>query len=77
MTPPPDFFGPSTKGKMMTTELSLTPEERIQVIGWLKEYPKGVPSNAWGFGPMAKSIGVADSFPNPRAFDAEIRAAYG
>ena len=30
----------------------LTRDEAEKVIGWLEEYPAGIPSRSWGFGPL-------------------------
>lgn len=32
--------------------MTLTAEEKPLVIQWLREYPAGVPSDAWGYGPL-------------------------
>ena len=64
--------------------MTLTPEEKTQVIGWLKAYPKGTPSSAWGFGPMEEVIEYDeeyddehDDYPLPETFDTATRAKYG
>ena len=59
--------------------MPLTPEERTQVIGWLKTYPKGISSSAWGYGPMAtlNDDENENDYSLPGEFAAETRAAYG
>ena len=32
--------------------MSLTAEERVLVIGWLRKYPAGISASSWGTGVM-------------------------
>jgi hypothetical protein len=38
----------------------LTREEKILVIGWLREYPAGVAEIAWGYGPLEEYTSEMD-----------------
>lgn len=49
--------------------MPLKPDEIPQVIADLRAYPKGVPSDAWGFGPLAELDEESEYFPAPEDFD--------
>jgi len=56
----------------------LTLKERDQVVGWMRDYPVGVPASAWGYGPMAVvDDNDKDNFPPLISFDSPTREKYG
>ena len=58
----------------------LTMEERVVVVAALEKYPKGVPSGAWGYGPMAEKIDDGHPglcFRHANEYGEETLAEYG
>ncbi len=60
----------------------LTPDERDVAVERMKVYPKGTPTCAWGWGPMAEDTADPEdedepSYDSPWRFKESVQREYG